>query len=88
MSDEIVTTVKFTQRVGPYSTNDTVGLAPEVAEDYARRGFATIIKRNVPRVDPLTRAHDARRRAAELRQLAVGLEAEATTHQVEAAAHK
>ena len=87
MSD-LVTVIRFIQRAGIYSVNDTAGFPDPTAQEYISRGFAVQVSRNVPQVDPAVRAHDARRRAAELRAMATTLEGEAEVHLVEAGRRK
>ena len=81
---ELVTEVQFTQQHGIYMTGEKVGLSRDEAQHLASRGIVRIIATDRPRVDPLTAAHDAERRAEEARAAAQGAEAEADMHRQEA----
>ena len=59
----LVTVVKMTRQVAPYRTGEEVAFAPQHAEEWVKRGLATVVRANVPQVDPDCARHDAAERA-------------------------
>ena len=74
---DIVSVVEFTRTAGMYRAGDKAGFAPELAEEYEKRGFGTVVKRRVPRVEPEVIASDVRRRVEELRGKIAGAQRDA-----------
>jgi hypothetical protein len=72
MSDnQLVTVIRFTKTGGGnYRAGDEAAFDDTLAQEWVRLGWATIVKRNVPRVDPRIAEHDAHEREAALRMLA------------------
>lgn len=72
-----VTVIEFTKTAGIYRTGDRAGFSPALADEYVKRGFGSVVTRNVPAIDPKVVASDARRKVDEIRAVIVAAEREA-----------
>jgi hypothetical protein len=62
----IVSVVRFSTQVPPWRTGEEASFPPALADEYVRRNLATMVRANVPDVDPTVAKHDAEERARQL----------------------
>jgi hypothetical protein len=59
--------IEFNKMAGPYRTGEQAAFAPELADEYIKRGFAKMVQRDVPAIEPAVVASDAQRRLTEIK---------------------